>query len=306
MTIPDFQSVMRPALDILSDYKVRTLRDLRDLVAERMGVTAEEREVLLPSGTQRTFDNRVGWAMSHLAAVGAVSRPSRGNYQITPRGHQLLDENSERIDLGVLDQFPELREFRGGGRRMRREAAIATLDEAATPTERIEVAVEELHDAVSAELLDRVRSIDPTDFERLVIRLMQAMGYGGAASDAARHLGRTGDNGVDGVIDEDRLGLDQVYIQAKRWAADQAVRRPDIQGFVGALEGQRASKGVFITTSRFTDDAREYARSLLRRVVLIDGDELADLMIRYGVGVQVYRTVELTRVDEDYFESGLE
>lgn len=213
MTIPDFQTLMRPALDVLSDGQVRTLGEMRDLLAERMGVTAEDREVLLPSGTQRTFDNRVGWAMSYLAAVAAVSRPSRGHYQITTRGHQLLAENPERIDLGVLDQFPELREFRGGGRRARREASVAPLDEAATPTERIEAAVEELHDAVSAELLDRVRNMDPTDFERLVVRLMQAMGYGGTASDAARHLGGTGDNGVDGVIDEDRLGLDQVYIR---------------------------------------------------------------------------------------------
>ena len=306
--IPDFQSIMRPLLDVLSDGNERDTVSLRDALAERFDVSLEERAQLLPSGTARLYDNRVAWAYVHLHRAGAIDRLRRGVYRITPRGVSLLGQQPERIDLKVLSQFPEFLEFRRATKGKKRQAEpseeAATLDDGRSPTERLAGAHAEHQAEVTSALMDRIRTCHPTFFEQLVLKVLVAMGYGGSEEEASEHLGHSGDGGVDGVINEDSLGLDRVYVQAKRWA-ENPVGRPDVQAFVGALEGRGATKGVFITASHFTSDATEYAERLTRRVVLIDGQRLAELMMRFGVGVTTRETFPLQEVDEDFFFSEL-
>lgn len=301
--IPDFQSIMRPMLDLLADGEARDTVWLRVAIASRFGVTDEEQTERLPSGTGKRFDNRVSWAYVHLQHAGAIERVNRGVYKITPRGLTLLAENPDRVDLKVLAKYPEYLAFRQRGSREKREAVdrpSAEPDAERPPVERLAEAHADHHAELAADLLARIRACEPTFFEQLVLKVLVAMNYGGSEKEASEHLGRSGDGGIDGVINEDTLGLDRVYVQAKRWAENK-VRRPDIQAFVGALEGQRASKGVFITASQFTTEAREYVEGLSRRVVLIDGDHLADLMIRFGVGVTTRETYDVKELDEDFF-----
>jgi restriction system protein len=305
MTIPDFQSLMRPILELLSDGRERSTAEVRNALADRFGVSDDERAELLPSGSGRVFDNRVGWANTYLQHAAAIERVRRAVYRITDRGRGLLDQNPDRVDLGVLRQFPEIAEFSAGGlSARRREARTAAMETGIPPIERMSEAQAELDDALTGELLTRVRECDPTFFEYLVLKLLVAMGYGGSEEEAAEHLGGGGDEGVDGVISEDKLGLDRIYVQAKRWAGH-PVRRPDVQAFVGALEGRGASKGVFISTSRFTDEARTYTEGLRQRVILIDGEQLAELMIRHDVGVSTRRVVAVKEVDDDFFTGDL-
>lgn len=299
---------MRPMLDLLSDGAERDTVRLRDELADFFDVSAEERDRLLPSGTGRLYDNRVAWAYVHLYHARAIQRVSRGVYRITPRGRKLLTENPERVDVKALSQFQELVQFRRGGRGKKRKAevreATAELDEERSPIERIAEAHADHQDEIASALMARIQECDPTFFEQLVLKVLVAMGYGGSEEEAAEHLGRSGDGGLDGVINEDRLGLDQVYIQAKR-RTQGAVGRPEIQAFVGALEGRGANKGVFITASHFSDEARDWADRLTRRVVLIDGERLAELMIRFGVGVTTRETFAVNEVDEDFFTDEL-
>jgi len=305
MTVPDFQLLMRPVLEALSSGQELSTADLRSILADRFGLSDDERVQLLPSGSGRLFDNRVGWANTYLQHAGAIERVRRGVYRITDRGRGLLDQNPDRVDVSVLQQFPEIAEFQARGLSgRRREARTASQDTGIPPIERMAEAQAELDDALAAELLIRLREIDPTFFERLVLKLLVAMGYGGSEEEAAEHLGGGGDEGVDGVISEDKLGLDRIYLQAKRWG-EKPVRRPDVQAFVGALEGRAASKGVFITTSRFTAEARSYVEGLRQRVILIDGDQLAELMIRHDVGVTTRRIVAMKEVDGDFFTGDL-
>jgi len=295
-------------LVVLSDGVERDTVALRDALAEEFGVSPDERAQLLPSGTGRLYDNRVAWSYVHLQHAGAIERVRRGVYRITPRGLSLLERNPERIDLKVLSQFPELLEFRRTGRGKKRKAEFADedawFDEDRSPTERIADAHADHQAEIVSALQDRIRTCHPTFLEQLVLKVLVAMGYGGSEEEASEHLGRSGDGGIDGVINEDTLGLDRVYVQAKRWT-ENPVRRPDVQGFVGALEGRGAGKGVFITTSHFTPDATEYADRLNRRVVLIDGERLAELMMRHGVGVTTRETFAIQEVDEDFFLSEL-
>lgn len=260
--------------------------------------------MLLPSGTGRLYDNRVAWAYVHLQQAGAIQRVARGTYRITPRGHELLVDNPERIDNKVLSQFPEVVAFRKGGKGKKRKLAVRqateALDSEPSPIERLADAHADHQSELTAALLERIYSCHPTFFEQLVLKVLVKMGYGGSEEEAAEHLGGTGDGGVDGVIHEDRLGLDRIYVQAKR-RTEGSVGRPEVQAFVGALDGKGANKGVFITSSHFSPDAQEWTDGLARNVALIDGERLAELMIRFGVGVTTQDTFLSHAIDEDFF-----
>lgn len=310
MAIPDYQALMLPLLRSCSDGKNHLAVDLIRHMAEEFGLSEEERRQLLPSGRQTVIANRTHWALTYMVHAGLLERPQRGQVRITARGRELFSRGLERIDLGVLASFPEFRAFR---------ARSAGLDEgpwgehealaarnrahgaAQTPEDRIRAAQSELDAALRAELLERIRKSDPRFFERLVVQLLVKMGYGSDLGGSALAIGGSGDGGIDGLIDQDPLGLDRVYIQAKRYAADNPVATAAILQFSGALAQKSASKGVFITTSRFTEDARTIAARLPQRIVLIDGDELGRLMIRHDVGVRIVETFHIKRIDEDFF-----
>ncbi|MFW5933919.1 MAG: restriction endonuclease [Actinomycetota bacterium] len=257
-----------------------------------------------PSGSRR-FDNRVHWAVTYLVQAGLIHRPKRGVVQITERGREVLAVKPGRIDNDLLDRFPEFVEFKnrtGTRPRAASDAELTSPATAETPTERLSEAVEKANGVVAEELLRRIREREPAFLEDLVLELLTSMGYGGREG-AAEHLGQSGDQGLDGVIRQDALGLDRVYVQAKRYAVDSPIGRPEIQAFVGALQGAQADRGIFITTSRFTNDARDYAERVSTRLVLIDGWHLGGLMVRHDIGVQAEETFVLKQIDEDYFEA---
>jgi restriction system protein len=299
--IPDFQSMMRPMLEAQADGQPHSQSEVRDLVAAALGVSGDDRKVLLPSGKQPTHANRIAWAGTHLAQAGLLERPSRGFTQITDRGRDVLRDHPDRVDLRVLGGFAEYAEFRNrtGGRSSQPARNPADDDPAGTgasPDETIKDIIDSSHSAVAAELLSRIIRQPPEFLEHLVLDLLTKMGYGGLAE----HLGGPGDQGLDGLIRLDLLGLDVVYVQAKRYT-DKVVGRPDIQGFVGALQGAQASRGIFITTSRFTPDAKAFAERVNVRLILIDGPELATLMIDHNCGVITQQTFTLKQLDENYF-----
>lgn len=303
MAVPDYESLMRPTLLALTDGSERTTRELYDLVAGSVGVTDEDRQLLLPSGRQTTFNNRVAWAVTYMAKAGLIRRPRRGVAAITERGKQLLADHSGPINGRVLEQFPEFIEFKTTRHNKPVADTTTTTDTVAvagSPSEAIHALVEEANAAVAGEVLERILEQSPTFLERLVLKLLEAMGYGGVEA-LSQHLGGPGDEGLDGVIRQDALGLDVVYVQAKRYAPDRRIGRPDIQGFVGALTGARADRGIFITTSSFTSDARAYVDRIGYRIVLIDGERLAAEMVRRNVGVEVREVHEVKRIDEDFF-----
>ena len=301
MPVPDFQTLMRPLLEEYAAGGERRIADVRANLATRFGLTEQELAERLPSGLARTFDNRVGWAATYLYRVGLLNRPRRSVYAITDRGREVLAANPERVDLSVLSQFPEFAEFRKatGTRRTKEEQVDGPGAETATPEERIEAAYQELRQALTAELRDRISSISPAAFEDLVLDVLEAMGYGDGTERSSLRTGASGDAGIDGVMREDRLGLDVVYVQAKRWEA--TVGRPVVQAFVGALQGARASKGIIFTASSFSREAQEYAASVSPRVILVDGERLASLMIAHNVGVSDRETYAVKRIDSDYF-----
>lgn len=297
---------MRPLLVVLADGQERSVQTIRDTLAQKFELTAEELEERIPSGRDRTYRNRVGWALTHLKGAAVIESPRRGVYQLSDRGREILAAapEAERVDLRTLSGFDEYRQFRSqAGDDSSRTTVVPPTEivepTAGTPTERMQSAWQELRGALAADVLDRVCEQTPDFFEQVVLDVLQAIGYGGSRDDAAKRLGRSGDGGVDGVIREDKLGLDLIYVQAKRWA--NTVGRPDIQQFVGALNGQRASKGVFIATSSFSREAREFADAVNPRVILVDGKQLAELMIDHDVGVTVETTYRVRRVDLDYF-----
>lgn len=299
MPIPDFQSVMLPLLRHLADGRERSNQETLEALAEEFGLSQEERQELLPSGRQPIFTNRVAWAKVHLKAAQLIESKARGVYKIAARGLEILSRNPDRVDLRLLKSFPEYQEWRTSKPGAEADKALKEED-ALTPEEHLEYGYQRLREDLASELLRRVKESSPAFFERLVVDLLVAMGYGGSRRDAGRTLGRSGDGGVDGVIKEDALGLDVIYVQAKRW--DATVGRPEVQKFAGALQGQRAKKGVFITTSDFSKDAEDYAGSIDSRIVLINGSRLATLMIDHGVGVTHSASYEIRRIDSDYFE----
>jgi restriction system protein len=300
LTVPDYQTLMLPMLRMTGDGQDHKVSGLVEALADHFNLNEAERDDRLASG-QRVIFNRTHWAATYLVKAGLLIRAVRGSVQITERGRAALAQAPERIDVKFLSQYPEFVAFRA--RTTTPGETVQTGAAPQDPEELLDSTYAALRRAVETDLLDHVLGASPTFFEQLVLDLLVAMGYGGAQTgDAARHVGRSGDDGIDGVIDEDKLGLDAVYIQAKRWAPDHPVRRPDLQAFAGSLEGQRATKGVFITTSRFTDDARQYVERISRRVVLLDGQALTRLMYDHGIGVRSPRRYEVRRVDAAYFE----
>lgn len=298
MSIPDFQSIMLPLLKYLGDGKEHQLQETIDAIAKEFGLTLEERREPLPSGRQPIIDNRVGWARTYMKKAGLIEYTKRGHFKITERGKEVLAEEPKQIDVRYLKKFPGFIEFQA--LRKGEEAEEETEEEAKlTPEESIESAYQRLRRNLAAELIQQVKNCSPVFFEKLVIDLLISMGYGGTRKDAGEAIGRSGDEGIDGIIKEDRLGLDIVYIQAKRW--ENPVSRPEIQKFAGALLGRKAKKGIFITTSSFTKDAREYAEKIESKIVLIDGDTLAQLMIDHNIGVSAVASYTLKKIDNDYF-----
>ncbi|MBW8073934.1 MULTISPECIES: restriction endonuclease [Metallibacterium] len=301
MAIPDYQSCMHPLLRFLVDGGEHTLRDSEESLAQHFQLAAAERAQLLPSGRQGLFKNRIGWARSYLKMAGLLESPRRGVFKITARGLNVLADHPDRIDVKFLQRFPEFVELLDAARSAgKANAPLEAPVSQSTPEETIETAYQGLRAQLAEELLSRILASSPTFFEQLVVELLVKMGYGGSRRDAGERIGQTGDGGIDGIIKEDRLGLDTLFIQAKRWQG--SVGRPEIQKFVGALQGQRARKGVFITTSCFTADAADYASRIDTKVVLIDGKQLADLMIDFDVGVAAAGSYAIKRVDSDYFE----
>lgn len=288
-------------MDCASDGKEHASRDIVERLAVRFGLTDVERKQLLPSGNQEVFVNRVAWAKTHLKMAGLLDSPKRGYLNITPLGLNVLSEFPERIDLKVLRQQPGYLEARGGTKsESQSKASSQDVEASQTPEEQIELASLALRGSLGSEILSKLRVSSPSFFENLVVELLVAMGYGGTRKDAGQAIGRSGDEGIDGIIKEDRLGLDAIYIQAKRWL--QTVGRPEIQKFAGALQGFRAKKGIFITTSDFSREAIEYASRIDSRIVLIDGEMLWNLMIDFGIGVSKTATYEIKKIDNDYFD----
>lgn len=295
---------MLPVLKISEDGSTHRFRDSIELLADKFSLTDEERRELLPSGSQAVFDNRVGWARSYLKQAGLLDSPKRGFFQITPRGKELLDSGISRIDNSVLEQFEEFQDFKNRKKKKEEtesaDSIESSIDSDQTPEDQIASAYRAIKAGIQKEILENIMNSSPAFFERLVIDLIVRMGYGGSRSDAGRAIGKSGDGGIDGIINEDKLGLDVIYIQAKRWEG--SVGRPEIQKFAGALQGQRARKGIFITTSNFSNQALEYVSMIESKIILIDGERLSALMFEHSVGVSTAGIYELKKIDSDYFE----
>jgi restriction system protein len=305
MTVPDFQTLMLPLLKLAADGQEHKLSEAIEVLAQQFNLSDDDRRELLPSGKQPKFVNRVGWSATYLRKTKLLEGTGKGKFRITERGRQELSLNPPRIDLRYLEKYPELAVFRGvpsdGGNGVANGADIAT-PTSQTPREALEASYQLLRRELADELLERIKQKPPAFFERLVVELLVAMGYGGSLTDAGQAVGRSGDGGIDGVIKEDRLGLDFIYLQAKRW--ENTVGRPTVQAFAGALDEQKARKGVIITTSNFSQDAHAYVKRIERKIVLIDGEQLAQLMIDYGVGVAEEAVYVVKKLDADYFEEG--
>ena len=308
MTIPDYQTLMLPVLHLAAEREMR-VPEAAERIADQFGLDEAEREEMLPSGRQRVLHNRIHWAKFYMTRAGLIDSPRRGVFTASDSGRTLLANPPATLDTRFLQTIPAFAEFYGKNSSGQLKAdggapdpaALPARETVATPEEQIEAAFRTLNAALEADLLERITLNSPAFFEKLIVDLLVAMGYGGTHSSAARQLGRAGDGGIDGVIDEDRLGLDRIYVQAKRYAPESAIGRPAVQGFVGSLVGFGATKGVFVTTSSFTTQAVDYVRNLPQRVILIDGQRLAALMIEHGVGVRIQRSLALQRLDEDFF-----
>ncbi len=300
MTVPKYEEIMLPLIESLGDGREYSLKDAVRAMREVFALTDEEYARRTPSGRQTLFGSRVGWAEAYLKQAGLIETTRRGRFRITSRGREVLKQAPERIDRRFLMRFKEFRDFVRPSSKDGKASPLEELQEERTPEEILDAAYRDLVRDLSSELLETVKTCSPAFFERLVVDVLLAMGYGGSFDEAGRSVGRSGDGGIDGVIHEDRLGLDRIYLQAKRW--ENPVGRPEIQKFVGALQGKDAGKGVFITTSDFTQEARRYAEQIGSRIVLVDGRRLAELMIESGVGVTTSARYELKRIDSDYFQ----
>jgi restriction system protein len=306
MSIPDYQSLMLPVLRASSNGEVR-IGPVVDAIADQLSLSPEDRSELLPSGQQTVFSNRVHWAKSYLSKAQLVEITKRGYFRITPRGQTVLQSSPKKIDNKFLMQFEEFRHFRERSSGLVREENGDTTpppleDQRQTPDETMRLAYRQIETALMHDLLERIRNAPPDFFERLMVNLLISMGYGGSSENAGRTLGRSGDDGVDGVVDQDALGLDRVYIQAKRYASGNNIGPGAIRDFFGSLDRHKATKGLFVTTSTFSSSAKETAEHLSKRIVLVDGDELARLMIRHNVGCRIEETLHIKKVDEEFFE----
>lgn len=295
--IPDSQSIMLPLLELAGDNKTHRFRDAVTFLGDRFRLTDDEKSELMPDGRRTRLYYRVAFARRHLKLAGLLEDPGRGEFRITELGRRVLDDKPSRVD------FEFVRQFMGPRDATEEEQSVPAADESPTPTvtpeEALQDAYETLRNSLAADLLDQAKQSSPSFFESLVVDVLVRMGYGGSRKDAGEAIGQAGDEGIDGIIKEDRLGLDIIYIQAKRW--ESTVGRPEVQRFAGALQGRRARKGVFITTSSFSREAVDYAGRIDTKVILIDGKQLAELMIDHGVGVRTDATYELKRIDADYF-----
>ena len=298
MSIPDYQSIMLPFLKFIGEQKEYAFREIVNALAIQFKLTEDEKKELLPSGKQYTFNNRVGWASTYLKKAGLIDAPRRGFFIITDKGKKVLAQNPTKIDVSFLLQFPEFEEFRKRTKNTE-EKIQETNSDKTTPEEQLENSYNELQSGLAAELLQIIKNCSPEFFERLVVDVLINMGYGGSRREAGQAIGRSNDAGIDGIIKEDKLGLDIIYIQAKRWEG--TVSRPEIQKFAGALQGQRARKGIFITTSSFSNEALEYVKHIDSKIILIDGQQLAKLMIDHNVGVSPIAAYEIKKIDSDYF-----
>ena len=300
MAVPDYQSLMLPLLKITGDRQEHGLGEVIDTLALQFELTDADRQEILPSGRQGKFDNRVGWARTYLKKAGLVESTGRAKFRITDRGLEVLRTNLVGINNKFLRQYPEFLEFQSASRPSNKHDDEEEAEEPSqTPEEILESSYQDLRHNLALELLERVKNSLPRFFESLVVDLLVAMGYGGSKADAGQAVGRSGDDGIDGIIKEDKLGLDVVYIQAKRWEG--TIGRPVVQAFAGSLEGQRARKGVLITTSQFSQDARDYVTRIEKKIVLIDGEQLAQLMIDHNIGVTEVANYVVKKADLDYF-----
>ncbi len=309
MAVPDYQSVMLPLLEYATSRNNElSTGEAADALAVSLGLSEEDLKQMLPSGISPTFINRVGWAATYMKKAGLLEATRRGFYRITQRGLELLKKKPKRIDVKLLTQYPEFQEFqnlRGTRSGDKTKDTDKTFDFASTtPSEALEKAYESLRNDLADELIKKLKQVNPTFFERIVVELLVKMGYGGSRADAGKAIGRSGDGGIDGIIKEDKLGLDVVYIQAKRWDTN-SVGRPDVMQFAGALQAQKANKGIFITTSKFTEEARNYVAQIGSKIVLIDGEHLAQLMIDNDVGVSTISLYPVKKLDSDYFDEGI-
>lgn len=307
MPVPEFQAFLLPLLAATGDGQEHRLRDLVPTLADTLKLTDEDRARRLSSGTQTVAENRVYWAGTYLRKAGLLTSPARGKVTITEEGRRVLNTHPSRIDNTFLRQYPSFREFVMGTAQTTADRASALTTAALpqadiSPEERIESGWQEIRTVLGQDLLETVKKVSPRFFERLVVDVLLAMGYGGSRADASRLVGKSGDGGIDGTISEDKLGLDVVYVQAKRWEG--SVGREVVQAFAGSLEGFRARKGVLITTSHFTATAHDYVGQVAAKIVLIDGPRLVDLMIEHNVGVEIAKSYELKKMDHDYFDEG--
>lgn len=301
--IPDFQTLMLPTLKFVGDNKEHSIIETIESLAKEFNLTEEELNEWLPSKTQKIFYNRVYWAKAYLKMSGLVENVRRSYFKITSRGLDVLKENPDFINIKYLRKFPEFISSIENGRKSESKEDETTIQNSVspkTPQEILEEAFQKINESLSNEVLSRIKKVHPADFEKLVVELLVKMGYGGSVDEAGKTTRYRGDEGIDGIIKEDKLGLDVIYIQAKRW--ENVIGRPEVQKFVGALAGQRAKKGVFITTSHFTKEANEYAAQMDTKIVLIDGEKLSQLMIDHNLGVSVQNTYEIKKIDSDYFE----
>ena len=309
--IPDFQTIMLPLLEVFADNKEYKKPELVEIISNIFNLTKEERLELLPSEKDYVIWNRVGWAMVYLKKAGLLNTPQRGVYQIAENGLDILRLNPQRIDIKYLEKIPAFQTWRDTYRNNRKEANSLDRKDISdfqqdeieihkTPEELLDYSYYQLKGELAIELVEKIKECSPNFFERLVVDLLIKMGYGGSRKEAGRVIGKSGDSGIDGIINEDKLGLDTIYIQAKKWEGN--VGRPEIQKFVGALAGQGAKKGIFITTSSFSKEAREYQPKNDTKIVLIDGHDLANLMIEHGIGVSTKINYEIKKMDTDYFE----
>jgi restriction system protein len=299
--IPDYQSIMLPLLDLISDGKEYKMRHVTDELAIRFGVTEEEEKELLPSGAAPVFYNRTAWARTYLKKAGLIDSPKQGIVIISARGLNVLRKKPSSIDNKFLRQFSEFVDFQTTKRENEVDTESTDEQSKQTPEESLETAYQKIRKSLASELINKVFELSPSFFEKLVVELLVKMGYGGSIKDAGKAMGKSGDEGIDGTIKEDKLGLDIIYIQAKRWRSGNVVGRPEIQKFVGALAGQGAKKGIFITTSSFTKEALDYTPRNETKIVLIAGEELAQLMIDYNLGCTIQQTYEVKKIDSDYF-----
>lgn len=306
MAIPKFFDFFGPVLEFLSDGTLKNINAIRNAVADNMNISEEDRKIMLPSGKQATYVNRITWSVVYLKKAGLVSNPSRGNYKITQQGIDAFKQVGHNVTLKFLEKSEEFRDFRYGTNddsEVPPLISVTLTDAQSTPEDSMDKAFNEMNAMLSDDLLNSIMERSPRFFERLVVQLLVKMGYGGTIEDAGKVIGKTNDEGIDGVIREDKLGFSSIYIQAKRWDLNSAIGRPEIQKFVGALAGQAATKGLFITTARFTNEAKQYAdnRAYNTKLVLVDGKMLARLMIENGIGVSTINSYEIKKIDNDYF-----